>query len=199
MQENEVLCKKLAGYARIVICAAFVILFAVLSVLELLPKNRSGLQTKEAFRISSASLTPLDSQEKRYTCHLRGTLENPTDDTIRVEALQVTVEGDGGEQLLELLEFLKLPNEKEVVMPARTSREVNFSFEGTVDYDTVKSVSVTVSGTAERLPNRNGTPIVSGFLVFLLVGLAVCVLLLVDACKRFGYLRQELAARSKIL
>jgi len=191
MQEKEVFRKKLAAYARIAVFAALAILFAVLSVLELLPKNQSGLQMKEAIGISSAPLTPLGSQEKRYTCLLMGTLENPTDDEIRVEALRVTVEGEGKEKLLELSGF---------VLPARNSHEVSLSFEDTVNYDSVKSVSVKTLNTEERIPNREaGAWRISGALIFCLVGFAVTALLLVDSCKRFGYLRQELAARSQIL
>ncbi len=191
MQKKEAFRAKLAGYARIGICAALTVLFAVLCVLELIPAESSGLATKEKFEVSSASLTPAGSPEKHYTCLLMGVLKNPTDKEIRVDALRVSVEGEDRERILELPGF---------VLPARTSRDVSYTFEDTVCYDDVKSILVTSGAAEERIPNRKETAVaISGSLIFSLIGLAVSVLLLIDSCKRFGYLRQELAARSQIL
>ena len=191
MQKNEIFRKKLAGCVRIGIGAALAILFLVLCVLEMIPSEASGLATKEVFRVSSASLTPADAQEKHYTCLLMGCVDNPTDAEIRVEGLRVTVEGEGVEKVLELEGF---------VLPARTSREVSYSFEDTVCYDDVKALDALVGGETERISNRVGGALsIGGGLIVSLIGLVVSALFLVDSCKRFGYLKQELSAGSRVL
>ena len=191
MQKKEVFRAKLGGYARIGICAALAVLFAVLCVLELIPTDSSGIVTKEKFQVSSASLTSVDSPEKHYTCLLMGALDNPTDKEIRVDALCVSVEGEETEKIIELPGF---------ILPARTSREVTYSFEDTVCYDSVKSIRVMLGDAEERISNRESTAAaLSGALIFSLVGLAVSLLLLIDSCKRFRYLRQELSLRSRNL
>lgn len=186
MHKKDIFRAKLIGCVRIGIFAVLVVLFALLCVLELIPQKQSGLTVKEVFQVSSGSLSPFDAPTKEYTCHLRGRIDNPTDRDVRVEMLRVTVEGEGKEKTVELAGFL---------LPARSSREINESFADAVNYDTVKAVSVTVEGKAETLANRTSGFAISGVLIFGAVGLVIAALLLWDSCKRFRYLRQELAVR----
>lgn len=186
MHKKDIFRAKLIGGVRIGVFAVLVVLFALLCALELIPKNQSGLTVKEVFQVSSGSLSPFDAPTKEYTCHVRGRVDNPTDRDVRVELLCLTVEGEGKEKTVELEGFL---------LPARSFREINETFEDTVNYDTVKTVSVTVEGTAETLANRTSNFAISGVLLFGIVGLVIAALLLWDSCKRFRYLRQELAVR----
>ena len=191
MQKKRAFRAKLACVARLAVFGLLSLLFAVLTVLELIPNPESGVEIKETVRISSASLSPFDAAEKEYTCLLTGVFSNDTDADIRVDSLRVIV-GDGkSEKALELSGF---------TIPKRASHEISHSFEDVVGYDRVSSVSVTVGGEEDELLNRVGDQTaVSAVLLFYLIGVVASVLALVDSCKRCVYLRQELRARSQNL
>lgn len=144
--EKNYLKRKLLCDLRILLWGGLAILFAVLLVLELLPDHGAGISVKETVTVSSASLSPFDAEQKEYTCLVVGMLHNDSDDRVTVDRVYVTVSDGEQERRLELEGF---------TLPARTTHELSFVFEDTVEYDRVQAVSLITSAGEEVLPNHS--------------------------------------------
>ena len=176
---------------RIVLWGLATLLFVVLTVLELIPNKSSGITVKEPIRISSASLSPFEAEQKDYTCLLTGILLNESNAAVAVESVRVVI-GDGKqEKTLELEGF---------TLPARSTHEISVSFEDTVDYDRVKTVVLTADGTEDILPNQTKSGFsVSGVMILYFAGLILSGWFLYDTCKKRYYLWQEMQIKERIL
>ena len=177
--------------AKIALLGILAIALIVLTVLELIPNESVGLEVKETARVSSASLSPIDAEVKDYQTAVTGMLSNPTDETVKVDSVNVKI-SDGESTRDVVIEGFEIP--------ARSYREFSSGFEGQIAYDRVTEVAVTVGSVRDVLPNQteSRSPI-SGVAVFYLALLVPVAWLLVRAVKGRYYLHQEMANKESIL
>ena len=114
----------------------------VMAVAQMLPhRSQSGIAVKEKLTVASATIVK-DGNE--FSCVLDGELNNPTDDTVTVKALKVTV-GDGEkEKELTLSGFS---------MPPRTNYPISLLWEDGAEWNQIQSVTVEYENGSERIPN----------------------------------------------
>lgn len=112
------------------------------AIAKMLPEHsQSGLEVQEKLTVSSA---PIDKDGSSFSCLLSGSLSNPTDSTVTVKSLLVTV-GDG-----EREQEIRLPG---FSVPARTDAPVSFSWEDSVKWTQIQSVFAEYDEGGERLSN----------------------------------------------
>ena len=159
------------------------LLLLVLTVMEFLPEKSHGVTVRQSITVSSSSLSPIEAEIKDYHSQIGGSLFNPTDQTIAVDSVSVTVSDGKNEKTVTVEGF---------TLPARTEREITASFEGQICFDRVIETSVSCGGTSDVLPNQTASSFrIGGIVIFYLVLLAVAVLLTVRATKVRYYLYQE--------
>ena len=164
---------------KIVLWAIPSLLLIVLMLLEMLPQRGTGLEMKKQVTVSSALVSV---SSKDYVSAVNGTLYNPTDDTIVVDSLSVTV-GDGRtDRKITFQGF---------TMPPRTEKELSQGWVGMVEYDRVLNVKVTIDGDETQLFNNSVKTGIGGAVIFFLVLLIPVALMLIRACKIRYYLYQE--------
>lgn len=133
-----------------------------MAVSEMLPEHtQSGLEVQERVTVSSA---PIDKDGNAFSCLLSGSIKNPTDSTVNVKALRVTVSDGRKEQELTLPGFS---------MPARTNAPVSLAWQDSIEWNQIQAVFAEYEEGGERIPNVVQQGIVVG--LFSVVWLAVAV------------------------
>lgn len=159
---------------------------ALLLVLDMIPANTSGMEVREKVDVSSSLI---DTDENTHISSVQGFLRNTTNATIEVE--KVTVEVSNRDGVIKILEL-----EGGKVQP-RTDLEVSCVWEGGVAYDRVTSVTVTVNGEEDLIPNTPRTFILNASTIVYLVLTAISAFFLVWVCKVRYYMYQEDMEKSK--
>ncbi len=160
--------------------ALLCLLFGLLTCLELIPTNPSGLEVQEEIRVSSSML---NYNDKTYVFELYGTIYNPTDATVNIQNLKVTVsDGDGHTETLTL---------EGMLLPPRTKWEIGHRWEGTTVYDRVAQVTVVSEGGEDLIPNTESAVKGSGMALIYLALLLMTAGILVRRCKLRYYTYQE--------
>ena len=158
------------------ICAGLLFL----TILDLIPANTSGLQLSEEVTVSSSRI---NANEETRISVVRGVFYNPTDDTVEIERVRIVVSNeDGDEKTVELDGVAILP---------RTDREFSSSWAEDKAYDRILSITVTVDGADDLMPNKVSNVSFGSFAIFYLILLAIFAFLLVWACKVRYYMYQE--------
>ena len=170
----------------ILLLAAICLGLVLLTVLDLIPANASGLMLSEKITVSSSQIYA--NEENRISV-VRGTFQNPTNATVVIEkAMIVASNAEGAEKLIELTG---------ISIPARTDKEIVYSWQEAAAYDRILSITVTVEGEEDLVPNSVSSATVDGFAVVYLILLAIFALLLVWACKVRYYMYQEDTEKAK--
>lgn len=171
--------------AQIVLFGLLTLALILLLILELIPNASFGLEVAEVVKVSSSSLSPMDAEVKDYHTSVTGILSNPTDGAVAVDSLTVEISDGKTVQTVTVAGF---------EIPARSTHEFSYEFEGQTAFDRVNEVKVTRGGASDVIPNTTGTSLpVSGVAVFYAVLLIPAVLLTVRAAKGRYYLYQESA------
>ena len=151
-----------------------------LTIVDLIPANTSGLQLSEEVKVSSSQI---NAKEETRISAVRGAFFNPTNHTVEIERVQIVVSNEeGDEKTLEL---------DGVSIPARTDREFTSSWTEDKAYDRVISITVTVGGAEDLVPNKVSNFSFGSFAIVYLILLAIFAFLLVWACKVRYYMYQE--------
>ena len=152
-----------------------------LTVLDLIPANTSGLQLSEEVAVSSSRINAND--EETHISVVRGTFQNPTENTVEIERVQIVVSNEeGDEKTVELDGVTLLP---------RTDREFSSTWTEDKAYDRILSITVTVDGAEDLVPNKVSNFSFGSFAILYLILLAIFAFLLVWACKVRYYMYQE--------
>ena len=165
---------------KIVLWGVLALLFAVLTVLELFSYGTTDITVSDTVKVSSSLI---NVNEEHYVSSISGSISNAGKDTIRIDAVTVTVSDGKESRDVKIEGFL---------LPAYYERELVADWEGDVCYDRVTRVAITVDGVEDVLPNAVNTLPVSGIAILYVVLLAVAVLLLIRACKVRYYIYQEM-------
>ncbi|MBQ9773629.1 MAG: hypothetical protein IJW30_03095 [Clostridia bacterium] len=130
----------------IALCAILAILFAVLTVLSLLPPaTTTGIEVKENIEVSSSA-----SNDGRYLVQLRGRIINKNDVTRTVERLEIVI-GNGKTESERTLVL------KDIELDPRTEYDLSDNTEDwsmEEAYDRVLSVTVTDDDVTEQIENQ---------------------------------------------
>lgn len=181
MKKNKKDC--LLVTLQLAVFGILALLLLVLTVTELIPDSSQGLEVRQPIKVSSSSLSPIGAEIKDYHSQVAGSLFNPTDETVTVDSVNVTVSDGKNEKVVTVEGF---------TLPARTEREITASFEGQISFDRVTEVSVVRGAETDLLPNQTASAFdVSGIVIFYAVLLVIAVLLTVRAAKVRYYLYQE--------
>ncbi len=151
-----------------------------LLILDLIPADFSGFEVKEKVTVSSSSIS---AGGDAYISSVRGSLRNTTDKEIEVEKITLVVSNEKGES--KTLEI-----EGETIRP-RTDLELSYLWEGTTAYDRISSVTLTVDGEEDLIPNSPKTFFLNASTIICGVLIAVSVFFLVWVCKVRYYMYQE--------
>lgn len=161
-------------------CLAFAILF----VITLLPVGVESVRVNDVIDISAS---PLDASGDTYLLQVRGSLINDTDTPVTLERITLTV-SDGRTRENVILEG--------VVLTPRLSAELADTWEGSVPFDRVDAVYVTLDGQSVRVENRVGS-LFGADTVVMLVAAIVFALLCTGFTKQRYYLYQEDRMRAR--
>ena len=114
----------------------------VMAVAQMLPhRSQSGIAVKEKLTVASATIVK-DGNE--FSCVLAGALNNPTDDTVTVKSLTVTVSDGEKEKDLILSGFS---------IPPRRGHSISLLWEDSAEWNQIQSVTVEYENGSERIPN----------------------------------------------
>lgn len=164
---------------QIVLWGIVAILCAVLLILESIPVAKAGtISVKERITVSSALI---NKAQQTYTSAVSGRVYNPSDETVRVDRINITVKGDSAGREVEVEGFS---------LPPRTEREIYASWEGLDSFSKVTRVSATVEGDTQVITNANQSAEKGPVVVFFCI-LVLAVFLLIRAAKGRYYLWQE--------
>ena len=164
----------------ILLLALLTLGLALLLVLDAIPAKTSGLEVKERVEASSALIS---AENKVYISSVQGYLRNATNQKVKVDQITVVVsDGDGNQKSLTL-EGAELAPYAEL--------EVSQAWESGVEYDRVLSVTVTVNGEEDLIPNTPTTFFLSASTIVYLVLTALSAFFLVWVCKVRYYMYQE--------
>ena len=164
----------------ILLLALLTLGLAFLLVLDMIPAGASGLEVKERVEASSALIS---ADSNIHISSVQGFLRNKTAETVEVEKITVVVSDDKGNT-----KTLELPGAK--VLP-HTQLEISHSWESTIAFDRVHSVTVTVDGEEDLLPNTPRTFILNASTIVYLVLTGISAFFLVWVCKVRYYMYQE--------
>jgi len=154
------------------------ILFVVLCICTFLPTDTSFLTVKEVFAVSPANN---DYDGTNYTMYLTGVVLNTSDSDFTPEQLKIVVTNGKTEKAILL---------NNVTMYARLKWELNQTFDDTVSYHRVKSVSFLQDG--KWIEIENATEHVNYFsFIFLAICLAFAWLCYFNYKKYTFYIELE--------
>lgn len=164
---------------QIVVLAMLALIFLVVAVLEFLPSEDAGIKVKEKIKVSSS---PIDSSKKDYASYLDGLLFNPGEEAIKIEKLEIVVSDGKTERTVPLSGFTLSP---------RSDYRLSAQWMGTVDYDRIEGIFLTVDEREVVLKNTEATFSFSALAVLATFAFGVTVILLIRASKERYYLHQE--------
>ena len=164
---------------KIALFALFTLLFAVLTVMQMIPRETNGLRVNEKFGVSSSLI---NVSGKTYSTQVSGRIANSTEEDMRITSVQVTVSDGETERELLLSGFL---------LPAHSEKSILHTEEGAENWKLVKEVRVLCNGETIALSNTAGTSSVGGMMWILLILTAIMALCLVHACMIRYYMAQE--------
>ena len=171
--------KKTLPLVGLVLSAALALLFLYLTVAELIPPPTSALEVSEAFAVSASQKTA-DKENPVYVCQLRGTLFNPTAETISYTEITVRIDAPGGGATSVTLD---------ATVPARDTQEIFLEWESATPYDRVTGILAKESdGSVTEIRAADGIgwiPVCYGVLTLL------CALLTVYFVKQQLYAAEE--------
>lgn len=157
-----------------------------LLILDLIPADLSGLEVKEKVDVSSALI---QAGGNVYTSSLRGTLKNTTDEKLAVEKIAVVISnGDGQSKTLEFEEVTVLPH---------ADLDLSYQWESNIAYDRVTSITVTLGGEEDLIPNSEKTFFLRASTIVYGVLVAIAAFFLVWVCKVRYYMYQEDTEKEK--
>lgn len=153
---------------------------AFLLVLDMIPAKESGLEVKERVDVSSSLISAGGST---YISSVQGLLRNTTGDSVELEEISVVVSDSDG-------------NKKTLTFPGKTvnphaTLELSHAWESGVAYDRVLSVTVTVDGEEDLIPNTPRTFFINASTIVYLALTALSAFFLVWVCKVRYYMYQE--------
>jgi hypothetical protein len=164
----------------ILLLALLTLGLAFLLVLDMIPAANSGLEVKERVEVSSSLIS---AQGKTHVASVQGFLRNTTGDSIEVEKITVVVaDADGNTKTLELPGAKVLPH---------ADLEISHVWESSLAFDRVSSVTVTVSGEEDLIPNAPRTFFLSASTIVYLVLTGISACFLIWVCKVRYYMYQE--------
>jgi len=171
----------------ILLSALLTLAFGVLTAIELIPANPFGVTVKEPLNVSSS---PLTADASLFVSVLTGKLVNPTDVSVIMDEVQVTVSDGKTEKTVSAGSY---------TLPPRTSCEIRLDWQDTAAFDHVRQIKVTVNGVADILPNAvsgigiNGTAILCAGLFVL----SAFFLLYFAKIRYYMYQEDSVAVRGK--
>ena len=164
----------------ILLLALLTLGLAFLLVLDMIPARASGLEVKERVDVSSSRIS---ADSNVHISSVQGFLRNTTGETVKVDGITVVVEdGKGNTKTLELPGAEVLPH---------SGLEVSHTWESAIAFDRVNSVTVTVNGEEDLIPNTPKTFILNASTIVYLVLTAISAFFLVWVCKVRYYMYQE--------
>ncbi len=158
----------------------------VMAIVQMLPHySQSGIAVKEKLTVAAA---PIVKDGNEFSCVLNGALTNPTDDTVVVKALLVTVSDGEQEKELTLSGFS---------MPARTDEPISLLWKDGAEWSQIKSIHAEYEEGGERIPNvvQRGIAI-DGMTVVWLAIAAVLGYAAFSAGRALQYMAQEDAMKT---
>ena len=177
-KEKNLLKDRIVKDLQIVLWGIVAVLLAVCLVLECIPTESEGITVKETVEVSSALI---NKTQKNYTSAISGVLYNPSDKTVKVDKVTVTVKGEEAGREVDLAGF---------VLPPRTEQEIYFVWESMDSFTRVTRVTAVADGEAVMLSNY-AYNVRQGPVIVLAVLLAIAAFLTVRAAKGRYYLWQE--------
>jgi hypothetical protein len=164
----------------ILLLALLTLGLAFLLVLDMIPAGSSGLEVKERVEVSSSLIS---ADGNAHVSSVQGFLRNKTGESIAVEKITVVVaDADGNTKTLELDGAKVLPHGE---------LEISHVWESGLDFDRVSSVTVTVNGEEDLIPNAVRTFFLSASTVVYLVLTGISACFLIWVCKVRYYMYQE--------
>ena len=153
---------------------------ALLLILDMIPAKASGLEVKERVEVSSSQIS---AGGRDYISSVQGFLRNTTAQTVEVERITVVVaDSEGTEKVLELPGATVTPH---------AELEISHIWESGLAYDRVLSVTVTVNGEEDLIPNAPRTFFLNASTIVYFVLTALSAFFLVWVCKVRYYMYQE--------
>lgn len=153
---------------------------ALLLVLDMIPARTSGIEVKEQVKASSSLVS---AGGGAHISSVQGFLRNTTNQTVEIERITVVVsDGNGASKTLELPGTTVFPH---------AELEISHVWESAVAYDRVSSVTVTVNGEADLIPNTPKTFILNSSTIVYLVLTGISAFFLVWVSKVRYYMYQE--------
>lgn len=167
------------GYnVLILLLGIAVIFFFVLGIVSAFGRE----ETVAVPETVTVSASPIDADGGRYELRLQGQLRNNTDGQIRAEELLIVVEKDGRSETVVLTDLS---------LPSRALYEVLYTWESSVAFDQVTSVSIRYGGETYALSNYTSGITVNADLVFYWAIAAVFTAAGIYFLKQRYYLAEE--------
>ncbi len=167
---------------QIALWGALAVVLILLAILELIPSGGSGLTMKEAFAVSSSQISAGAGSD--YVTELGGVLFNPTDETLEIESLKVTVSSGAGSREIDF---------GALTIPPRTAWSLSETWQEGRAYERIYAITATLDGTPEPLENSVRAGSFGASLIFVILLIPVAFLLL-RAIKVRRYLAEEMRA-----
>lgn len=170
---------------KIALFALFALVFAILTIMQMIPRSTEGVYVHEKFSVSSSLI---NASGKEYSTQVSGALFNSTDTAMRITSVQVTVSDGDAEREIVLDGFL---------LPAHTAKSFLHTEDGAQAWKQVTGIRVNCEGEAIALSNTVGGSTLNGMTWILLAVTAIWTLLLVHACMVRYYMAQEDSMKSE--
>ena len=172
--------------AKAVLAILVALVLVALTVLELLPQGRGGIDVKERIEVSSARIY---ADGSLYSTELRGILRNSEKEAVTVESVVLVIDDGNVKKNVTLEGF---------VLPAGAEYSLSHRFEDAYCFENVREVRVRVAGTESRVSNRSVSAFpISGFAIACVVLLIPTVLFAVHTVQGCLYLCEERRATGK--
>ena len=164
---------KIAVFGILTVC------LLVLTVLELLPDQKTSLTVKESITVSSSLV---DTSRGIYENAISGVVFNDSKESITLHSMAVTISRRNATQEIQI--------PLSITLAPHTQEEVHFSYFDTVAYTQVDDVWATVDGSAYSLSNLQNNLVGASVLVLLGVTLGFGFLLYRSILVRY-YMYEE--------